>query len=151
MSPFCRLAILDRDLRAGELFNEGEGTCVVRVAVPVDDDLDVLGFEAELADRLDDHRSGTWHPGVEKDVAFLGREKPGTQALCADEVQRPDDLRRLGGLLPLQVLRRQCDEELVVAGQSLLRGYVGGQFLCQGRCPEKEPAQGSDRRQAGVT
>ena len=63
-----------------------------------------FGLNPSFGDRLLDHLSRTRHARVQDDVALGARDQEGAEALRADEVDRPDDLRRFRGLVPLQEL-----------------------------------------------
>ena len=111
----------------------GEGAGVIDVGVAVDHDLDVLGLETELADRVDDHRAGRGHAGVHQDVPFRGRDQEGAESLGADEIERADDVDRLRRLFPLERLARQREEELVVVRELFLGRPARGRGLRHGQ------------------
>jgi hypothetical protein len=136
----------DRDLRARQLLEVGERPGMIAMAVPIDQNLDVLRVKTKFADRFDNHRTGIGHAGVEQDVSILGREEVGGEAGRPDVVQRPDDLGRLRRQVPLEGLARERQKQLVVSRQVFL-GRVGRRLLRRRRSHRHAEGDGRNSRQ----
>ena len=78
------------------------------------------------------------------DVVMRKAPSPG-----ADEINRANDPDRLGGLLPLQRLLGERDEQIVVARQLLLGRKLGGQRLGQGELRHERNKRSGEQRGIG--
>ena len=89
------------DGRAAGALQCGNAAGVIVMAVGIDDQLDVFGLEAQLADVRVDDRGRLFETTVEQHVAGVADDQDRRQAVGADVVAVAEQLERLARLVPL--------------------------------------------------
>ena len=90
--------------RTRQPFELGKPGHVIAVRVRREQDLDVVELEAELLDALPDLGDGLGKPGVDENVAGIGRDEVRRQIVGPDPIDVADQLERRERLRPIGVL-----------------------------------------------